>query len=168
MVEYGVSDFDKSKRKNVGVRVGFGKRLAAYLIDGFLLSMVGGLIGGVLGFAIGFGVALNNPELTEAELEAVLLPIQCGFYIFGFAIQLLYFGLLPARWDGRTVGKKAMNIRIVKLDGDLTFWNMVGRNVFGYVVSSLVFNLGFLWVIWDDNKQGWHDKIMNTAVVEDM
>jgi len=29
----------------------------------------------------------------------------------------------------------------------------------------VVFFLGFLWVAWDKDKQGWHDKIAGTVVV---
>lgn len=36
----------------------------------------------------------------------------------------------------------------------------------GYYLSSLVFGLGFLWVLWDEKKQGWHDKIANTIVIK--
>lgn len=36
---------------------------------------------------------------------------------------------------------------------------------FAYLVSALPLGLGFLWMIWDKKKQGWHDKIANTVVV---
>ena len=32
-------------------------------------------------------------------------------------------------------------------------------------LSAVVFFLGFLWIAWDDEKQGWHDRIAGTAVV---
>ena len=35
----------------------------------------------------------------------------------------------------------------------------------GYIPSTLIFGLGFLWVIWDKRKQGWHDKMAGTVVV---
>jgi len=39
------------------------------------------------------------------------------------------------------------------------------REVIGKFLS-LFFFLGFLWVIWDKKKQGWHDKIAHTIVVK--
>jgi uncharacterized RDD family membrane protein YckC len=33
------------------------------------------------------------------------------------------------------------------------------------VLSVMVLFLGFLWMIWDSNKQTWHDKIAGTVVV---
>ncbi len=35
----------------------------------------------------------------------------------------------------------------------------------GYFISALPLGLGFLWIIWDKRKQGWHDKIAGTVVI---
>jgi uncharacterized RDD family membrane protein YckC len=35
----------------------------------------------------------------------------------------------------------------------------------GYYVSIFALGLGFLWVAWDDKKQGWHDKMAGTVVI---
>ena len=35
----------------------------------------------------------------------------------------------------------------------------------GYIVSAIPLALGFLWIIWDPEKQGWHDKIAKTRVI---
>ncbi|HUE75473.1 MAG TPA: RDD family protein [Chloroflexota bacterium] len=36
----------------------------------------------------------------------------------------------------------------------------------GAIVAAIPFGLGYLWVIWDPNKQGWHDKIAGTYVIK--
>jgi uncharacterized RDD family membrane protein YckC len=33
------------------------------------------------------------------------------------------------------------------------------------VFSTMVMFVGFLWIAWDKEKQGWHDKIAGTVVV---
>jgi uncharacterized RDD family membrane protein YckC len=59
-----------------------------------------------------------------------------------------------------------MGLKIVTVDGGkLTIGKAVLRIV-GYFVSSIIVYLGFLWVIWDKDKQGWHDKIAGTYVVK--
>jgi len=35
----------------------------------------------------------------------------------------------------------------------------------GQIIAAIPVGLGFLWVIWDAQKQGWHDKIAKTYVV---
>lgn len=69
--------------------------------------------------------------------------------------------------DGATPGKKLMGIKIVKIDGSkIDYSAAILRSVFGYTLSSAALSLGFLWVIWDKKKQGWHDKIASTVVIE--
>jgi uncharacterized RDD family membrane protein YckC len=36
-----------------------------------------------------------------------------------------------------------------------------------YFVSALPFYLGFLWAAFDRRKQGWHDKIAGTVVIQE-
>ena len=36
----------------------------------------------------------------------------------------------------------------------------------GLIISFAVVFLGVVWVAFDANKQGWHDKIANTYVVK--
>jgi uncharacterized RDD family membrane protein YckC len=35
----------------------------------------------------------------------------------------------------------------------------------GYFVSSLVFDLGFIWVAFEPRKRGWHDMIAGTVII---
>ena len=39
------------------------------------------------------------------------------------------------------------------------------REIPGKIVSAIAICLGFLWIIWDGQKQGWHDKIAETYVL---
>ena len=87
-------------------------------------------------------------------------------FLLSILLQLTYFALIPVIWDGQTVGKRMMSIRIVRLNGEpITFWSMFLRNFLGYTISGAVFSLGYIWILFDDRKQGWHDKIANTVVV---
>ena len=69
--------------------------------------------------------------------------------------------------NGQTPGKTALRIRIVKLNGaKLSPTDAFLRNVIGYWLSQLFFLLGYLWAIWDDKSQTWHDKLAGTVVVK--
>jgi uncharacterized RDD family membrane protein YckC len=58
-----------------------------------------------------------------------------------------------------------MNIKVARTDGaSLTIGTGIVRYI-GFLLSTVVIFLGVLWVLWDPNKQGWHDKIANTVVV---
>jgi uncharacterized RDD family membrane protein YckC len=34
------------------------------------------------------------------------------------------------------------------------------------MVVSFTLGIGFIWIIFDRRKQGWHDKMANTVVVK--
>ena len=36
----------------------------------------------------------------------------------------------------------------------------------GYYISLIPLGLGYFWVIWDDKKQAWHDKLAHTVVIK--
>jgi hypothetical protein len=78
----------------------------------------------------------------------------------------LYFTLLTAIWRGRTLGKRLLGIRVVRLDGSpIDLWSAFGR--FGGYAAGLVTGLlGFAQVIWDPNRQAIHDKVSGTVVVK--
>ncbi|MEK6734314.1 MAG: RDD family protein [Pseudomonadota bacterium] len=38
--------------------------------------------------------------------------------------------------------------------------------VFSCILSALPFFLGYLWIVFDPKKQGWHDKLAGTLVIK--
>jgi uncharacterized RDD family membrane protein YckC len=57
-----------------------------------------------------------------------------------------------------------MGLRIVRTNGErVRAGNAVRREV-GYVISGLLF-LGYLWILFDNRRQGFHDKLAGTIVV---
>jgi uncharacterized RDD family membrane protein YckC len=66
---------------------------------------------------------------------------------------------------GMTIGDAAMGIRIVRTNGKRIgpFRTLV--RLFGYVISLIPFGLGFFWILIDDRRQGWHDKLAGTFAI---
>jgi uncharacterized RDD family membrane protein YckC len=122
-----------------GPRAGFGQRLAALIIDGVLVGIVGGVLFGILG-GPGYGVSQ-------------LVGLAYGIYFEGSP-------------SGQTVGKRIMNIRIVDADsgGPIGYGRATLRH-FAKILSAIPCALGYFWMLWDPNKQTWHDKICNDVVV---
>jgi uncharacterized RDD family membrane protein YckC len=127
-----------------GPRANFGQRLLASFVDGVLLSIPSF----VLGAAVGNG----------GGLVAVYLLIFVG--------EIAYFGLLEGGATGQTIGKRAAGIRVIdtRTGGPIGFWRAVLRLV-GRIPSAVVCYLGYFWMLWDSEKQCWHDKIANDYVV---
>ncbi len=120
----------------------------------FLAALVDGVIVGV-GIAVlgAIGVIdLGEPSVTDQVLEAV---IAFGYYI-----------LLTAGF-GATLGKMALGIRVVEESGQKAgFFRVLIRETIGKIVSAFVLFLGYIWILFDDERQGWHDKIGGTFVVK--
>lgn len=115
-----------------------GARLAAWFIDGGVLFLIEG---------VGFFAA------RETGLSA------------GFIVGLIYTWFFLTRNKGETPGKMIMKIRVIKTDGTpINDAEAVVRYI-GYLIDS-VFLIGWLWVLFDENRQGWHDKLAHTYVVK--
>ena len=88
--------------------------------------------------------------------------------VVGIVIGLLYYGYLEGGATGQTLGKRLCGIAVV----DQTTWQPgigVGRGIGRYFarwISAIPCGLGYFWMLWDDQKQCWHDKIVSTRVVK--
>ena len=135
----------------MGERADFGTRLVAYLIDAVILGVVDWILWAIFGLGLG-------------RIRGV-----GGFFMFlgWLAILVVSWGYLIYFWTktGQTIGKKVMKIKVVDTQGQLLTVGMAILRIIGYMVSAAVLYLGFLWILWDPEKQGWHDKIAGTYVV---
>jgi uncharacterized RDD family membrane protein YckC len=101
-------------------------------------------------------------RIMHRPLE-LMLSFLDGPPVF-FIVALAYFAGLWA-WKGTTIGGVVLKLQVVRLDGGpLTFLVSLVRGL-AAAFSAVVFFLGFFWIGWDREKQGWHDKIAGTVVV---
>ena len=153
----------------------FWIRLGAVIIDGVIVSVIAGIVGGVLAVPlIGVLVAIAMPymeasgELSDTGITAVAIAAIIGFlFIVGAVmfIQVLYYVLFTGL-RGQTPGKMLVGIKVVDEEGAIPgLGRAIMREVIGKFISAIVFDVGYLWVLWDPNRQAWHDKIAGTFVV---
>lgn len=141
--------FGGSMERRVEV-IGFGRRFVAYLIDMVIIYAVT--------FCMGIGVGLvTDPSADPSGFD---LFISC----LGFILVIGYFVGFWAT-SGQTPGKMAMGIKVISSDGSPVSWGKAVARYLGYIISSLVLYLGFIWIAFDAQRQGWHDKIAGTYVV---
>ena len=123
----------------VGPRADFGTRLLAALVDGVVMFVV-----------------------------SLLLQLLLGLVgqILGIVAGLAYYAYFEGSPSGQTPGKRAANIRVVDANSGGAI--DPGRALIRYVAriaSALPCLLGYFWMLWDPNKETWHDKLSATAVV---
>ena len=142
-------------------KASFLGRLLAYILDGLIMSIIG-IFGGFLIW--GLIALMGNTDSDLAVILAIIL--SCMLVIVILVIQFLYFGYFWST-SGQSLGMKLLNMKVVRQDGgELSFLTAGLRGSLGYWISSLVFNLGFLWAAFDQEKETWHDKIFKTWVVK--
>jgi len=105
-------------------------------------------------------------RMAAALLDLVLIGI-CGVVVGRFTpiVALAYFSAMWA-WKGTTIGGIVLGLKVVRFDGQpLTFPVALIRGL-AAAFSIVVLFLGILWIAWDPEKQGWHDKIAGTVVLK--
>lgn len=158
-----------------GVRfAGHGARLGAYVIDAIIVGTVTTLLLFVIMIpliralvdAVG-----SDGNIDRGELGGLLAAVgpSVAFSILGVLVigvfALLYFPFFWAR-GGATPGMKVAGIRVVNdRDGTRVGWSAALLRLVGWWVSGVVFYLGFVWILVDSRRRGWHDLIAGTCVI---
>jgi uncharacterized RDD family membrane protein YckC len=123
-----------------GPRAGFWLRFAAAFLDGLLLLV--------------------------PYLFTVVAADPGSAWTIWLLASIAYFTLLEGGSDGQTLGKRAAGLRVIDLAGGgpigyrRAFVRWLGR-----WVSLFAFGLGYFWMLWDREKQTWHDKMAGSVVV---
>ena len=143
------------------VYAGFWKRVAANVIDSFVVGIVGGIIGAILGGIIGAVFGLNGGLGGGG-----FLAIQLVTNLVSITITAGYYAWFHSSANQATLGKMAIGIKVVRTDGEaIGFARGVGR-YFAFLLSSLILCIGLLMAAFTERKQGLHDLICDTLVVD--
>jgi len=104
-------------------------------------------------------------RMGAAFLDLVLLCIPAMIVgPFVLIVALAYFAGMWA-WKGTTIGGIVLKLQVVRYDGGPVNFLVALVRALAAAFSALVFLIGFFWIGWDRDKQGWHDKIAGTVVV---
>jgi uncharacterized RDD family membrane protein YckC len=131
---------------------GFGIRFGAKVLDGLILWVVGLLVS----MAVGIVLPKTSPQVILASsVVAIILQI---------AIAASYSGYFLGTYRA-TPGKMACGLEVVSPEGSqISVMRGVGR-YFAESLSSMILLIGYLMVLFDDEKRALHDRICNTRVV---
>ena len=123
-----------------GPRAGFWRRFGAWLIDGIIVGFV--------------------TEILDVALHRVL-----GSAV-GLLASIAYYCYFEGGPRGAGYGKQTLGIRVI--DAHTGYPIGYARAFVRWItqiISTLIFFLGYLWMLWDPEKQCWHDKFAGDVVV---
>lgn len=161
---------------------GFWKRFAANLIDGLILGIIIGIpiyiitmlllagpmmrINEMQGGLGGGGVA-NDQMMQEVIFNSIMkaMVVNLILVFISTIINWLYFAIMESSSKQGTLGKMALGIIVTDLEGNrISFGKATGR-YFGKILSGMIIYIGFIMVAFTEKKQGLHDMLAKTLVV---
>lgn len=126
---------------------GLGLRFVAYLVDAIILGFIRFIV------SLFFGVSFMDSSSELLWFDS----------IFNF----LYFIILESGSNQATYGKRFMKLRVVDEAGErISLGKATIRNL-SKIISAFILLIGFIMIAFDSRKQGLHDKIAGTFVVQD-
>lgn len=111
------------------------------------------------GFWIRMGALLLDLVLVGIVMSMLPTPGSTEL------IVLAAYGAVMWKLKGTTVGGIICGLKVVRLDGRPIDWPTAVVRALSCFLSLAVAGLGFIWVIFDEQKQSWHDKIAGTTIV---
>ena len=134
----------------------FGQRLGAYLLDSLILIIPTELISKLSGNHNMFLDMLHRNPISSASILTQLVTTL---------VIWIYFAGMESSISQATIGKQALSLKVTDLNGErISFANASGR-YFAKFLSTIIILIGFFMVLWDDKRQGLHDKMAGTLVV---
>lgn len=123
---------------------GFWIRFAAAIIDGILLSVVN--------YALMFIFSFGQQSVA--------------YNIISILIGWLYFAAMESSKEQATLGKKALGLKVIGLNGErISFAKATGRH-FSKIISAIILLIGYIMAAFDEQKRALHDRIAGTYVIK--
>lgn len=127
-----------------------GKRLLAILYDSLILLAIW-LAVAIVATALNQG-GVTSPLGRAAEQSAV------------FCFSFLFFGYFWTH-NGQTLGMQAWRLRVQTLDGQRLSWTQALIRFLGAIISWVPLGLGYLWMLFSDERLTWHDRWSDSCIV---
>src|ERR1051326_9201976 len=140
---------------------GFLIRFVGVIIDNVLVFVVTVAVTIVLAILIGFLARFTGsvPDYSPGG------PLTYLGYLVQFTISIGYF--IYGWGMGSTWGQRFFRLAVLDaVTGQPIGFGRAALRYLGYVVSVLPCYIGLIWAAFDPKKQGWHDKIASSVVIQ--
>lgn len=133
---------------------GFWKRVIAYLIDGLIIAVPVTMV---------FGTVIPDVMMAE-NVQATPFSVTVPQLVMILASWVYFAGLESSEWQA-TVGKKILGMKVTDAAGERINFVKATIRYISKFLSSFIFMIGFIMVAFTAKKQGLHDFIAGTTVI---
>ncbi len=123
------------------------RRLMAAMVDGCCVGVA----------LIGFATVASY--ISGPRLQAMSKPMLATALVFAFAIAALLYELLFFSLNEGTPGMRYARIGLCTFTDANPTRKQMRRRVLAQMLAACPLGLGLLWVLLDDDRLGWHDRI---------
>ncbi|MEC7641049.1 MAG: RDD family protein [Nitrospinota bacterium] len=148
---------------------GFLRRFYALFVDCLILEIAGGFITFPLVKKLDLRLDAVVDAFFKGEMEnlqeiAIFLSINMFVLTLLWTFYFVYF----IGSAGQTLGKKLMRIKVVPAAEDNVEmdYKTAFNRFLGLTVSASALFIGFIWALFNDKRQTWHDLMANTIVIK--
>ena len=131
---------------------GFWARLLAAIVDTVVLVLI----------TLPLTIAIYGNKIWESD-DLVIGSWDIVINWILPAVIIILFWCFRGATPGKMITR--MNIVDAQTGALLSVKQSLVRYI-GYIISTIPFCLGFIWIGFDKKKQGWHDKLAGTVVVK--
>jgi len=143
---------------------GFWLRLAAHIIDHFIVGFVLGSIVSFIMLIMGISASIFE-DLDNPATQMIFISFSMVIGLAALVVTWLYYAMMESSNYQGTLGKMALSIKVTDLEGrKITFAQATGR-FFGKFLSSFILYIGYLMVAFTEKKQGLHDILASCLVL---
>jgi uncharacterized RDD family membrane protein YckC len=104
-------------------------------------------------------------RMAALVVDMVLVGIVFHFPPI-FLPAIAAYGAILWKLRGSTIGGIIFRLKVVRVDGRPMDWVTAIVRALACFLSLVFMGLGFIWIGFDPEKQGWHDKIAGTVVIK--
>jgi uncharacterized RDD family membrane protein YckC len=149
---------------------GFWIRFLAYVIDNIVINIIMWIlifpILGVLGIQFAAVEELQELETIDPEIAlALMLSVLPAIITLSLLVSWMYYALLQSSARQATIGKMALNMVVVDINGGRLTFARASLRFFSKIISSAIFMIGYIMAAFTEKNQALHDIIANTYVV---
>lgn len=135
----------------------FWMRAVATLVDAAIVFGLQMILGGLL--ALAGTVTVVGSDGGAGETAFIV-------HFFSYLISFTYY-IFFTGYCGQTPGKMVLRIKVVRQDGSpISYGRAAFREVPAKFLSGIIFGIGYLMVIFDEQKRALHDRLSDTYVIK--